>query len=108
MTYKLKLKRGTASEWASVNPILADGEPGFEIDDNKLKIGDGTSHWADLEYITADAVPPDLSGYAPLDSPHFINDPTAPTQAPGDASTKLATTAYVTTAIEAIPDAVHG
>lgn len=46
-----KLKRGTAARWAELNPILAQGEPGFVYDSNKLKIGDGITHWNDLPYI---------------------------------------------------------
>ena len=42
-----------------------------------------------------------LSAYAPLDSPTFIGDPTAPTQLTDDDSTKLATTALVKSKIDA-------
>ena len=45
------LKRGTAQRWLEVNPILDSGEPGFEYDTNKLKIGDGVRAWRDLPYI---------------------------------------------------------
>ena len=45
------LKRGTAARWAEVNPILDQGEPGFVYDTNRLKIGDGKTHWNDLPYI---------------------------------------------------------
>lgn len=48
-----KLRRGKAEAWYRVNPILADGEPGFELDTNKLKIGNGTTPYADLEYINS-------------------------------------------------------
>jgi hypothetical protein len=51
---KIQFRRGTAAAWASVNPILGDGEPGFTIDSRVLKIGDGTTAWADL---TASADP---------------------------------------------------
>ena len=37
----------------------------------------------------------DLSGYAPLASPAFTGNPTAPTATKGDSSTSIATTAYV-------------
>ena len=50
-----KLKRGTAARWAEVNPILAQGEPGFVYDLNKLKIGDGVTHWNNLPYIEGKA-----------------------------------------------------
>lgn len=46
-----RLKRGTAARWASVNPILEQGEPGFVYDSNRLKIGDGVTPWNDLPYI---------------------------------------------------------
>lgn len=46
-----KLKRGIASRWAEVNPILQQGEPGFVIDLNRLKIGDGITAWNDLPYL---------------------------------------------------------
>lgn len=38
---------------------------------------------------------PSTTAFAPLNSPAFTGSPTAPTQTPGDNSTKLATTAYV-------------
>jgi hypothetical protein len=50
MASKIKLRRDTAARWAEVNPILADGEPGYETDTKKWKVGDGVSHWNDLAY----------------------------------------------------------
>ena len=46
-----KFKRGTSKRWEELNPVLAQGEPGFEIDTGKLKIGNGTDAWVDLRYI---------------------------------------------------------
>ncbi len=46
-----KFKRGTASRWAEVNPVLSAGEPGFVYDTHRLKIGDGVTPWNDLPYI---------------------------------------------------------
>ncbi len=53
-----KLRRATEAEWEEKNPILALGEPGFAYDVYKLKIGDGTKHWQELEYfgITSEEV----------------------------------------------------
>jgi len=47
----LQLKRGTAARWKELNLVLAAGEPGFVIDENRLKIGDGSTTWNDLPYI---------------------------------------------------------
>lgn len=45
-----KLRRGTAAQWTTANPILAEGEPGFESNTNRFKIGNGVTNWAGLEY----------------------------------------------------------
>ena len=49
ITYQLK--RGYADRWIEINPILKQGEPGFEIDTGKLKIGNGIDTWINLPYI---------------------------------------------------------
>ena len=46
-----QFKRGTTQRWIEVNPILRQGEPGFEYDTGKLKIGDGFTPWNNLKYI---------------------------------------------------------
>ena len=47
---RIQFRRDTASEWAKVNPVLAVGEPGFETDTGKHKIGDGVTAWRSLPY----------------------------------------------------------
>ena len=61
-----KLRRGLAAEWATKNPTLAEGEPGFVMDTNQLKIGDGISAWNSLPYlINSDiSISPDGSSLA--------------------------------------------
>ena len=46
-----QLRRGNLEVWERNNPILAKGEPSFVVDKNALKIGDGVTHWKELEYI---------------------------------------------------------
>lgn len=48
-----KLRRGQSTEWSSINPLLADGEPGFELDTFKLKIGNGSDKWNALPYVAS-------------------------------------------------------
>lgn len=48
---RIRLRRGTAAEWAEANPVLLLAEPGVETDTNKMKIGDGETAWADLPYF---------------------------------------------------------
>lgn len=46
-----QLRRGHEAVWQKNNPVLASGEPGFCIDKNAIKIGDGQTAWNDLAYI---------------------------------------------------------
>jgi hypothetical protein len=58
------------------NPILHDGEPGFERDTGRMKIGDGYKTWTELEYFAPDD-PEDPSSIAEhVDSllPHPVYD----------------------------------
>lgn len=48
----IQFRRGLASQWASVNPILKEGESGYETDTKKIKVGDGVTAWNSLGYIT--------------------------------------------------------
>lgn len=50
-TTTFQLRRGLSSTWKKNNPILERGEPGFEIDKFRLKIGDGSTPWKELPYI---------------------------------------------------------
>jgi microcystin-dependent protein len=46
---KFRLRRGTAAEWAAVNPVLSPAEPGFETDTKVLRIGDGVTAFTSLK-----------------------------------------------------------
>ena len=48
----IQLKRGQASAWTAVNPILAQGEVGLELDTGKFKFGDGSTRWNSLAYVS--------------------------------------------------------
>lgn len=47
-------RRGTAALWTSTNPILADGEMGYETNTKQFKLGDGSTLWNALAYVGAD------------------------------------------------------
>lgn len=49
----IKFRRDTAYRWMQAETVLAPGEPGYETDTNKFKIGNGTARWSDLEYFTS-------------------------------------------------------
>lgn len=51
MPVQIKLRRDTQAAWTTANPILALGEPGLEIDTDKIKYGDGGTAWNSLPYF---------------------------------------------------------
>lgn len=55
MALKIQLRRGTAAEWTTANPVLMQGEMGVETDTLKVKLGDGSTAWSSLPYFTQGA-----------------------------------------------------
>jgi len=58
LTAKIQLRRDTAANWATNNPILAAGEVAFTsdvfysgTDQQRFKIGDGVQTWTQLDYV---------------------------------------------------------
>ena len=47
----IQIRRDTAANWTSANPILAQGELGLETDTSKIKAGDGSTAWTSLGYL---------------------------------------------------------
>ena len=50
----IQIRRGAANDWTSVNPTLASGEMAIENDTRRLKVGDGTTAWNELGYLSFD------------------------------------------------------
>ncbi len=48
----IQVRGGTAAQWTSANPVLANREAGLETDTLKLKYGNGVSAWTALPYFT--------------------------------------------------------
>ena len=53
---RIQLRRDSSARWAEINPILLEGEVGYEIDTKLRKIGDGVHRWNDLEYLRAEGI----------------------------------------------------
>jgi hypothetical protein len=51
MASQIQLRRDTAANWSSTNPILASGEIGFITDTNKFKIGNGSTAFNSLSFF---------------------------------------------------------
>jgi hypothetical protein len=47
---RIQFRRDSAANWYTKNPVLCEGEFGYELDTGKAKIGDGRTKWQDLPY----------------------------------------------------------
>ena len=49
---RILMRRDTAENWESANPVLLLGEKGYETDEgNGMKVGNGVTRWNDLPYF---------------------------------------------------------
>lgn len=55
MAVRIQMRRGAATSWNATDPVLAEGEFGFDTTAGQLKIGTGTTSWSNLDYLISDA-----------------------------------------------------
>ena len=70
MADMIQIRRDTASNWTTANPILALGEMGAETDTSKIKIGDGVTAWTSVPYLI------DAGGYLTATSTNTLTNKT--------------------------------
>jgi len=68
-----QIRRGLSTEWIDVNPVLASGEPGYDISNNVFKIGDGINNWDNLKSVLDVNANPVISGLLSATSGNFSN-----------------------------------
>ena len=66
----IQLRRDTAANWVTANPVLHDGEIGIETDTRKRKCGNGTTAWNSLPYMYSDDLDhePTANSHKPVES----------------------------------------
>jgi hypothetical protein len=58
----IQVRRGTAAQWITADPVLSSGEIGFESDTGKFKIGNGSDNWVVLAYSVPELGTGDIDG----------------------------------------------
>ena len=77
---QIQVRRDTAANWTSVDPVLAAGEMGLETDTRKTKFGDGTTSWTSLAYATsAGLISSDTAPDSPSVGAQWFNSSTGKT-----------------------------
>ncbi len=86
MAERIQIRRDTPANWAAQNPVLAQGEPGYDLDNQVMKVGDGVKHWADLPDIQTTG----LAGHIDDDdNPHKVTAAQAGADPAGTASSAV-------------------
>lgn len=80
---RIQWRRDTAAAWAAANPVLAEGEAGFETDTGRAKVGNGSSAWNVLPYmgginrsVQTITTPTTLAAAANTDYVYFLSQST--------------------------------
>ena len=73
MPYRILLRRDSSQNWNYNDPVLMSGEPGYETDTRRFKMGDGQTPWSQLPYYSGVTGPPGVSN---------IPGPTGPSGGP--------------------------
>ena len=55
MSFQIKIKRDTATDFETANTVLANGEFSLETDTGKMKVGNGSTAYNDLQFVTGNA-----------------------------------------------------
>jgi hypothetical protein len=61
MPYRILLRRDLSQNWNYNDPVLMSGEPGYEMDTRKFKMGDGQTPWSQLPYYMGVTGPAGIS-----------------------------------------------
>lgn len=68
MATKIQFRRDTAAAWTSANPVLSQGEAGYEYDTGRFKVGNGLTAWGSLPYSSGVTGPTGPSSTASVGS----------------------------------------
>jgi hypothetical protein len=60
----IKFRRGSTKSWRGSNIKLEPGQPGYDKNKHKIKVGDGEKLWSDLPYVSGLSVEEILSSEA--------------------------------------------
>lgn len=52
----IQFRKGPYTDWLAENPVLASGEPGYDLTNKIFKIGDGVSTWTQLGSLNTNTI----------------------------------------------------
>ena len=55
MAVRIQMRRGSTTSWNATDPVLAEGEFGYNTTNGQVKIGTGVTSWSNLDYLVTDA-----------------------------------------------------
>lgn len=89
---RIQVRRDTAANWESYDPVLASGEYGYDETNDRYKVGNGTDAWTARPWSSLTAAEIEALDIAPTDHTHSVDDieatgtPSSSTYLRGDGS----------------------
>jgi hypothetical protein len=111
VAYRILLRRDTQLNWGVNNPILLSGEPGYETDTHRFKIGNGIKPWNELGYYSGVTGSIGATGYGPtgpIGPTGPAGGPIGPTGAPSTIPGPTGPTGYGPTGATGADSTVQG
>jgi hypothetical protein len=64
---RIQMRRGSSSDWNTADPILNEGEIGYNTTLGQIKVGDGSTIWSELTYLATESeLNTSLEGYVAI------------------------------------------
>lgn len=71
---RIQVRRDTAANWESFDPVLASGEFGYDQTNDRYKVGNGTDTWTARPWTSLTAAEIEALDIAPASHTHGIED----------------------------------
>lgn len=74
MAVRIQMRRGTSTQWNTADPILNEGEIGYNSTLGQIKVGDGSTIWSELTYLATESeLNTSLEGYIEITEKGAVN-----------------------------------
>lgn len=90
----IQLRRGSYSAWGSANPVLDEGEPGYDTTNRTIRIGDSQSSWSGLPEVIL-SVSPNVESGGSKTYPLILSSPEINFKNTGETSIFTVPTGYL-------------
>jgi hypothetical protein len=100
---QIQIRRDTTASWSNVDPVLAQGEIGYDLTEEKFKVGDGATAWSGLGFSSSSS-DVDLSDYYTKTEANAAFKPASYTAPVGSVNGETGEVVLTASDVGALPD----